>query len=246
MRPSTLALLQRAGVRPGMNCLDVGCGGGDVAFDLARLVAPGGHVVGTDIDDVKLEIARAEAVGQHLHNVTFLHADALLEIPPETFDLVHARFLLSHLGEPAAAVANMRKSLKPGGTLVLEDVDFTGYFCHPPHDEFERYKELYTQAAHRRGADPALGRRLPELAREAGFTGIHVNVVQHAAMAGDAKWISALTMEAIADSVVAAGLTDRAETERLTAAMFDFASQPHTIGASPRVFEVWATAPSGI
>ena len=61
MRPSTLALLARVGVRPGMHCLDVGCGGGDVTADLARLVGGEGRVVGFDLDEVKLEIARAEA-----------------------------------------------------------------------------------------------------------------------------------------------------------------------------------------
>jgi ubiquinone/menaquinone biosynthesis C-methylase UbiE len=201
MRPSTTALLQRAGARPGWKCLDVGCGGGDVAFDLARMVLPGGHVVGTDIDDTKLALARAEAVEQHLHNIAFLHADALRDIPDETFDLVHARFLLSHLADPAAAVANMKKSLRPGGTLVLEDVDFKGYFCHPPHAAFDRYLELYTQAAHRKGGDPNLGRRLPELTREAGFEDIHMNVVQHASTTGEVKIITALTMENIADAV---------------------------------------------
>jgi hypothetical protein len=53
-------------------------------------------------------------------------------------------------------------------------------------------------------------------------------------------------MEAIADAVVAAGLADRAETDRLTTALFDYAAQPDTVCATPRIFEVWATAPSGI
>ena len=234
-----MALLQRAGAAPGMACLDVGCGGGDVAFDLARMVLPGGHVVGTDIDDAKLEIARAEAESQHLQNVAFLHADALREMPDETFDLVHARFLLSHLTDPAAAVANMKKALRPVGTIVLEDVDFTGYFVHPPHAAFDRYLELYTLAAQRNGADPTLGRHLPELARDAGFDDIRMNVVQHASLTGDVKLISALTMENIADNVVAAGLADRGETDRLVHELYDYAHAPHTICATPRIFEVW-------
>ena len=49
MRPATLDLLQRAGVGPGQTCLDLGCGGGDVARELARLVGPTGHVLGLDL-----------------------------------------------------------------------------------------------------------------------------------------------------------------------------------------------------
>lgn len=48
MRPTTMPLLERAGVTAGMRCLDVGCGGGDVTFDLASLVGITGSVVGVD------------------------------------------------------------------------------------------------------------------------------------------------------------------------------------------------------
>src|SRR5581483_12394792 len=49
-----------------------------------------------------------------------------------------------------------------GGTVVLEDIDFRGHFCHPECAAFSRYVHLYTQAAHRRGADPNIGPRLPQ------------------------------------------------------------------------------------
>lgn len=54
MRPSTLSLLERVGLRPGMRCLDVGCGGGDVTIELARLVGPDASALGIDLDEVKL------------------------------------------------------------------------------------------------------------------------------------------------------------------------------------------------
>src|SRR5262245_45349242 len=71
LRPTTLALFDRAGVRPGMCCVDVGCGGGDVTLDLARLVGPTGRVVGIDIDAVKLDLARQEATANAISNVEF-------------------------------------------------------------------------------------------------------------------------------------------------------------------------------
>ena len=56
MRPTTLSLLDRAGIRPGMECLEVGCGSGDLAFDLSQMVGAGGRVVATDIDEIKLRL----------------------------------------------------------------------------------------------------------------------------------------------------------------------------------------------
>lgn len=54
LRPSTLGLLARAGLAPGMTCLDLGCGGGEVTLELARLVGPHGTAIGIDMDDAKL------------------------------------------------------------------------------------------------------------------------------------------------------------------------------------------------
>src|SRR5207249_4260271 len=69
MRPTTLSLLDRAGIRHGMECLEVGCGSGDLAVDLARMVGAGGRVVATDIDEIKLRLARQEAEQQQLTNL---------------------------------------------------------------------------------------------------------------------------------------------------------------------------------
>ena len=62
--PETAELLDRAGVGTGMRCIDLGCGTGDVCFELARRVGPTGHVRGVDQDEVKLALAREEAAGR--------------------------------------------------------------------------------------------------------------------------------------------------------------------------------------
>src|SRR3954467_8752907 len=103
MGPMTARLLERIGVAPGARCLDVGCGGGDVAMALARLVGPDGAVVGVDIDEVKLELARYEAADAGLDNVAYRHA-GIDELPSDgAYDVAYARFLLSHLPAPAPA-----------------------------------------------------------------------------------------------------------------------------------------------
>lgn len=131
MWPTTRELLARVRVPEDARCLDVGCGGGDVAIPLARL-APRGRVVGTDIDQVKLELARDEARAAGVGNVEFRHED--VTDPPrqvERFDLVYARFLLTHLSDPAETVARLVARLEPGGRLVVEDIDCLGHFCYP-------------------------------------------------------------------------------------------------------------------
>jgi ubiquinone/menaquinone biosynthesis C-methylase UbiE len=138
MAPTTRALFERVGVAPSSRCLDVGCGGGDVTTALARL-APDGFVVGVDMDETKLAVAREEAADAGLVNIEYRALDVL--DPPgddDLYDLVHARFLLTHLPDPSLALAQMYGWLAPGGALVVVDIDCTGHFCHPDNPVFRR------------------------------------------------------------------------------------------------------------
>jgi SAM-dependent methyltransferase len=242
MRPTTLSLLRQAGIRPGMKCLEIGCGSGDVAFDLARIVGLDGTVVATDIDEIKIRLARQEAVQNRLTNLEFRLAD-VLEDELENFDLVHARFVLTHLADPQKALEKVRRSLNPGGVLAAEDVDFRGHFCHPEHPAFSRYVELYTKTAQRRGADPNIGPRLPGLLIKTGLERVQINIVQLAAMSDESKLMAPLTMENIADSVLAEGLASPAEVDRLVHELYEFARDPDTIISGPRVVQTWGYRP---
>jgi len=243
MQPTTLSLLHRVGVRPGMACLDAGSGGGDVSFDLARLTSPGGRVVGIDSDQTMIEMARRETAERKLDNAEFWLADiARSELEPK-FDLVYARFLLTHLRDPGATLARLRRALRPGGVLVVEDIDFRGHFCHPDHPAFRRYVDLYTETVRRRGGDANIGLRLPELLTEAGFEAIEMHVVQPAGANGEVKLITPVTLENIRDAVLAEVLASRDEINQLLAELYEFACTPGTVSSVARVVQVWGYRP---
>jgi ubiquinone/menaquinone biosynthesis C-methylase UbiE len=239
MRPATLSLLERAGLRPGMVCLDAGCGSGDVTFDLARLVGPAGRVVGMDIDSVKIELARSEAATEGIANVEFRLVNISESDPEPEFDFVHSRFLLTHLLDPAGTLKKIREAMRPGGILAVSDIDFRGYFSHPDFPAARRFAELYTETVNRRGGDPNIGPRLPGLLAENGFENVQMNIVQPAGFEGEVKLMSPLTMEAISDSVVAEGLASKAETDEIVAELAEFAARPDTVLSMPRVVEAW-------
>jgi SAM-dependent methyltransferase len=222
-----------------MACLDVGCGGGDVTFELADLVGPKGRVVGWDIDEAKLELARREAKERNHGNVEFRLLDIGESDGAPEFDVVYARFLLTHLVDPVGALARMLRLVQPNGLVILEDIDFTGYFCHPYSAAFWRYIELYTQTARRRGGDPNIGQRLPGMLLEAGIEQVQINVVQRAAFDGEVKIINPLTMENIVDSVLAEGLASKAELDTLIDELYEFSRNPRTIASIPRIVQAW-------
>src|SRR5215204_4098108 len=112
--PTTEPLLEAAGLRAGMSCLDVGCGGGDVTLKMAALVGTEGHVVGVDRDQSVLQLARQETEEQGLP-VTFRRLEAEELAEESAYDLVFARYLLSHLPRPQRAVEAMVRAARPGG-----------------------------------------------------------------------------------------------------------------------------------
>ena len=73
--PDTAELFDRVGLSEGMRCLDLGCGGGEVTFEMARLVGPDGHVTGIDMDEVKLALARDSGAERGFANFEFRAAN---------------------------------------------------------------------------------------------------------------------------------------------------------------------------
>ena len=239
MHASSASLFDRCGLRDGVHCLDAGCGGGDATLELARRVAPNGTVVGVDIDEQKIRIARDEARQQGFANADFRVSD-VRDVPgPPAFDFAYARFLLTHLSDPAGAVGALHGQLRPGGILCVEDIDFSGHFTHPESAAFLRYHTLYCATVTRRGGDPNVGPRLPALLQRAGFHDVTVTVVQPMALQGEAKFISPLTLENIAGAILEDGLASQAEIDQLVRALYAFAADPHTLAGMPRIFQVW-------
>jgi SAM-dependent methyltransferase len=244
MAPMTQRLLERIGVPRGARCLDAGCGGGDVSLTLARMVGPSGAVLGVDIDRVKLDLARYEAEDAGVSNIEYRRA-ALHELPSDgTFDLGYARFLLSHLPDPAAALAHLIAAVRPGGVVAVQDIDYSTGLCHPPNAAYDFSWDLYPRLAVHRGGDPWLGRRLPILFAEAGLEDIGVHIEQPAGFDADTKLLGALTFESIADTAVEAGLADAGEIDAHLHELHRFAARPDTLLSLPRMVQVWARVPA--
>jgi SAM-dependent methyltransferase len=236
--PTTRALLRRVGLRPGMRCLDVGCGAGAVTLKLARWVGPTGEAVGIDTDERCLELAGQEATRQGLPAV--FRKEGVNDLQEEAaYDLVYSRFLLTHLAEPGRAVERMVRAARPGRLVAVEDIEFAAHFCHPACLAFDRYVSLYQQAVQRRGGDPNIGPRLVGLLLDAGLQRVGVEVVQPTYRRGPGKRIAQVTMEHIREAVETAGLASAKEVDAVIAALDRFTRNPRTILSLPRIIQVW-------
>ena len=106
-------------VRAGDAVVDAGCGFGDTAIQLARLVGPKGSVLAVDCCDGFLEYARQDAKAAGIGNVTFLEADVQTYPFAPVHNFCFSRFGTQFFENPVAGLRNMRKSLKPGGTMTM-------------------------------------------------------------------------------------------------------------------------------
>jgi SAM-dependent methyltransferase len=238
--PSTGDLFARLGISDGWRCLDVGCGGGDATVVLARLVHPA-VVTGLDVDESQLAIARREAEAAGIDNVEYRFGDAAQpdEWHGDGFDLVYARFLLTHVPAPEPVLDALVARARPGGLVVVEDIDVEGSFCAPPSAAFDRYVEWYAKAHRARGGDPTIGRRLPMMLRRAGLTDIGTNVAHPAGMSGDITLIAPLTLAAATESIVANGVATAVDVERLQVDLDALSANPDHFVGMPRVVQVW-------
>lgn len=244
MHASSMSLFDRLGLRDGLACLDVGCGGGDATLELARRVAPRGKAVGADIDQMKLELARQEAQQQGVANVEFHLSDVRETLGAPEFDVVYARFLLTHLSDPASAVSAFCRQVRPGGFVAVEDIDFSGSFTYPESRAHLRYHELYSAVVRRRGGDPNIGPRLPLLLRSCGLEDIGVTAVQPIGTQGEVKLISPLTMENVAEAVLQEGLATREEIDEVVRGLYEFAADHNTVAGVPRIVQSWGRRPT--
>ena len=174
--PTTLDWCNRSGLCTGARVLELGAGEGSVARAMAERVGPDGHVVAVDLD------ARFLAEGPDKpDNLDVLELNILKDpLPPGPFDLVHARLVLSHLGEPVPLLKAWTRLLSPGGWMVIEDADWTGAErTVPPSEAWTRLIVAMREELGKRGFDWSLGFRLPGLLCEAGLTSVEARTLTY-------------------------------------------------------------------
>lgn len=139
LEPLSEQLLARAAARSGEKILDVGCGGGLTSLALAGQVGAAGHVLGVDVSGPILAVAQER--GAAIPNVEFKLADAATaDLGEARFDVLFSRFGVMFFEEPAAAFANLRRSLKPGGRCVFvcwQEMEANPWLAAPAAVAFE-------------------------------------------------------------------------------------------------------------
>jgi arsenite methyltransferase len=196
------ALVREAvAARPGERILDVGCGPGYYVAELAEQVGEGGSVVGVDSSAPMLAVA-AERCAE-LANTEFAEGDATaLPVEDGDFDAVVSVQVLEYVPDVEAALAEIRRVLKPGGRVVLWDVDWGTLSMHA-RDPDRRDRVLRAWDKHL--VDPVLPRTLAPRLRAAGFGEVRMEGHVFATSEADPETYGVQLLEVVEPFVTALG-----------------------------------------
>src|SRR5215469_9014208 len=169
LEPITRSVLQRIGLSTGMNCLDLGCGPGEVMRLMAEVVGASGRVVGMDTDarlgTETLAILRNSGCEQ----CSFIEGNVqdLERVDIGSFDLVFSRLLLLHLEDPVLALRKMYSRVRPGGWIVVQEYYFPTVDSYPTVEALLEFKTVFFGVYEKEGRETRMGVKLPAFFIEA-------------------------------------------------------------------------------
>jgi ubiquinone/menaquinone biosynthesis C-methylase UbiE len=170
----------RVGV--GAEVLSVGCGPGVI---LREMVDLGKSIRATGLDVSADRIHEAKERHRGIEAMSFVRGDAhAMEFPTNRFDLVYSRMLIEYLKDKQQAVREMVRVCRPGGTVLLQDLDGQLLWHYPEDAELQRNSEKVVNALAATGFDPFVGRKLFSFAQKAGLQHIDVQIESYHLIAG--------------------------------------------------------------
>lgn len=224
--------------------LDVGCGTADVLIELAALSVPGGTAVGVDASEQMLSTAAARseavdvAVDLRLGDATALEFDAA------SFDVVRSERTLQWVADPARAVGEMLRVLRPGGRICIIDTDWRTLLMDHPSPELAQ--RLFEAVAAVRGDQLTVGSRLVNMLRDAGAGDVDAAAETHTWLSWDPDESVApagmVPLRFLAKDLVGQGLLDAADANRVVDE-FDQSARDDRFFASVTMFAAAGTKP---
>ena len=161
-------------LRPGLRLLDLGCGSGSISAGLAKAIAPG-ELHGVDMDEAQVELARSLADSAGIRNAVF-HVGDLTDLPFQEgyFDVAHCHNALMGAADTQAVLAEVKRTLKPGGIIACREIICGSSFFSPDKGVLRTAWDVFEDVLFEGNGHPQAGKDLKSWVLEAGFTNLRV------------------------------------------------------------------------
>lgn len=243
--PDAGDLLDRIGVAPGANVIDIGCGVLGILPQLRARVGDGGRVVGLDIEPGLLAVAGQLSARYGLAIETVQADAASTGLPPDTFGLVHERMLLLNVTSPRDIVAEMTRLARPGGVIALQEPDSDAWVIDPPHPAWQLLLTEVCDVYPRTGRDFRTGRRAARLLRDAGLRDVHVRVLARVTAPGQYFHTFLPTLATLMrQEILAGGRLTPGQLDSSTGELREHLRQPGTLTCLPTIWQAWGSKPA--
>jgi SAM-dependent methyltransferase len=240
------AAFRLAGIAPGQRVLDVGCGPGYAAFDLAQLVTTAGAVIGVDEAQGFVDYANDQAQHRHLPQlrcrVGDMHDLTRTLAGEAPFDLAYARWALCFAKDPAAVVHSVLDHLRPGGRFVIHDYfNYASMTTAPRRRSHDLAVAATVHSWREQGGDPDVAGRLPAMLVANGAEIVHLTAHQRTARGRDSMFAWPDTWwRTFAPKLVAKGLLAKSDCEQLLADLAAMRDSDTDFVHCPTVYEIIA------
>jgi len=244
--PATRRVLQQAGLRSGMSCLDIGCGPGEVMRLMGEMAGPAGQVTGLDMDGKlgREALALLQATSECRFAFVEGNIEELEEIDGQPFDVTFARIVLMHLRDPIAVLRKMYAWTKPGGYVVVQEYDFHSWGIHPRIEAWEEIERVFFGVYEKVGRETRSGFKLPAYYVEAGIgepdgtdvTGLIASLEQFNAM-------NLAVYRSVLPLALQLGITTEEKSQALFEAMNSIPQEQYHSVLTPLLIGAWKRKP---
>ena len=242
-RPRATDAWRRGGFTAGNTLIDLGCGPGFAALDLAEIVGVSGRVLAVDRSRRFLDALEAVARERRLSHLETLEMDLdERDLPDVQADGIWSRWVYAFVREPRQMLERAARALRPGGTMVMHEyIDYRAWRVAPRRAEFEEFVTEVMASWRASGGEPDIGLDLPRWLEELGFEIRALTPITEIARPTDFlwQWPRAFIETGIARLVELARISESRARE-MTRAFDETESTPHAFQMTPTVIEIIA------
>jgi ubiquinone/menaquinone biosynthesis C-methylase UbiE len=238
-------LFDRIGLSNGSRVVEIGCGPQGCLELLSSRVGPTGSVVGIELSDYAIQLAREFLLERGINNVEVRQGHAAATgLPRNHFDLATARLVLVNIPEPEKVVSEMVALVRSGGIVALHEADWNSHVCDPPLPAWDRLNQALVHYSQANGIDLYIARRIARMLRNAGLVDVKVHPLIHLYESDNSRRpIFLQFVNNLRDRIVAEGLISEVAFAQCAASLERHLSDPQTLVVSHLFIQAWGRKP---